>query len=211
VYRSDQVDGERTRLPGDLIAGKGTGAGAQYSLLDVITEPGTYYYWLEDYDYSLNTKLHGPAVARLTLEPVVLEVGAAGIHRASAGIVKINGRPVPVISTEDGVIYYLPDATAEVTLSAGQPEAMEDVDASPIAAEALQLVEAENGTARFTTEEGVVVYLVFGFEAPPIIVLDISDPWAPKAVSGAILEGDDEDGVYLSYPGGADLIAEAVE
>lgn len=211
VYRSDQIDGERTRLPGDLIAGKGTGAGAQYSLLDVITEPGTYYYWLEDYDYSLNTKLHGPAVARLTLEPVVLEVGSAGIYRASAGIVKINGQPVPVISTEDGVIYYLPDATAEVTLSAGQPEVMEGVDASPIAAEALQLVEAENGTARFTTEEGVVVYLVFGFEAPPIIVLDISDPWAPKAVSGAILEGDDEAGVYLSYPEGADLIAEAVE
>ena len=109
-----------------------------------ISSPNCAY---EDYDYSLNTKLHGPAVARLTLEPVVLEVGAAGIHRASAGIVKINGQPVPVISTEDGVIYYLPDATAEVTLSAGQPEAMEDVDASPVTAEALQLVEAENGTA----------------------------------------------------------------
>lgn len=210
IYRSQTINGLRTRMNSDLISGQGTGVGARYGLLDAVTETGTYFYWLEDVDYDEQSKLHGPVTATIAATPQVLDAGRVGIHRAPAGIVKIDGQAVPVILTDDGVLFYLADATAEVTLSEGAPDVMSLVDASPDGGEALQLIIAENGLARFTTETGFTVYLVIGFEAAPI-VLDVSDPLAPIQVNGAVLERAEETGVYLSYPAAAELNAEVVK
>ena len=64
LYRATSPDGPWTQVNGALIAAQGSPAsGVAYSLVDQGLAPGTYYYTLEDVDYSGATALHGPISA----------------------------------------------------------------------------------------------------------------------------------------------------
>jgi len=71
VYRSTTRAGPRVQATAPLIAAQGDGVtGASYSVTD---SPGygTFYYWLEDVDYSGQSSLHGPVVVNV-LSPIRL-------------------------------------------------------------------------------------------------------------------------------------------
>jgi protocatechuate 3,4-dioxygenase beta subunit len=63
LYRAGSLDGQQTRLNGDLIAGQAPGCpvGAAYTFVDALVQPGgTYYYWLQMLDVQGDTDLYGP-------------------------------------------------------------------------------------------------------------------------------------------------------
>jgi hypothetical protein len=67
LYRSSDTSKGRVKINGGIIAAKGEAvSGASYSFID---EPGygTYYYWLEDVEFTGKTTLHGPV--KVTLAP----------------------------------------------------------------------------------------------------------------------------------------------
>jgi hypothetical protein len=65
VYRSSTADAPQVKIAGNLIAAEGSGvSGASYGITDT-PRYGTYYYWLEDVDYSGQSSLHGPVVVNL--------------------------------------------------------------------------------------------------------------------------------------------------
>jgi hypothetical protein len=73
LYRATSLEGEKTRLNGNLIPSKvppGSTLGAVYGWLDRQIVGGTvYYYWLEDVDIYGRATLHGPVkVKALTLK-----------------------------------------------------------------------------------------------------------------------------------------------
>jgi hypothetical protein len=64
LYRAIAPDGPYAQINDTLIAAQGSPAsGVAYSLVDQGLAPGTYYYTLEDVDYSGATALHGPISA----------------------------------------------------------------------------------------------------------------------------------------------------
>ena len=64
LYRATAEDGPYAKVNDALIAAQGDPvSGASYSFTDEGLSTGTYYYKLEDVDYSGITTLHGPASA----------------------------------------------------------------------------------------------------------------------------------------------------
>jgi hypothetical protein len=60
LYRATSLSGQRVKVNGLLIAAKGNEAsGSSYSTLDV-PGYGSFYYWLEDLDYTGLSTLHSP-------------------------------------------------------------------------------------------------------------------------------------------------------
>jgi len=60
LYRAASVDGPRTKINPYLLVASGEGAsGASYKYLDA-PGYGTYFYWLEDVEFTGATALHGP-------------------------------------------------------------------------------------------------------------------------------------------------------
>jgi hypothetical protein len=63
LYRSTSLTGQRVKVNAALLAAKGNEvSGASYGHMDVPGN-GTFYYWLEDVDYTGHSTLHGPVVA----------------------------------------------------------------------------------------------------------------------------------------------------
>ena len=74
LWRSEAQDGEYLRITEDLIpADGGPTWGAEYEYEDFDAEPGfTYYYKLEDIDYSGTSTFHGPVSATVSDEAILL-------------------------------------------------------------------------------------------------------------------------------------------
>lgn len=67
LYRSRSADGDLQQISPNLIAAQGDGVtGASYAATDV-PGYGTFYYWLEDVDFSGKRSLHGPVKVEVTL------------------------------------------------------------------------------------------------------------------------------------------------
>jgi len=65
VYRSTTANGSQVQVNANLIAAKGNEVnGASYRVTDT-PGYGTFYYWLEDVDYSGQSALHGPVVVKV--------------------------------------------------------------------------------------------------------------------------------------------------
>lgn len=65
LFRSTTEGGTRVQVTPNLIAAQGNGVtGASYSVADYPGN-GTFYYWLEDVDYSGQSSLHGPSVVKV--------------------------------------------------------------------------------------------------------------------------------------------------
>lgn len=66
LYRATSLDGPRTKVNPYLVVASGEGAsGASYKYLDA-PGYGSFFYWLEDVDYSGMTTLHGPVMVVLS-------------------------------------------------------------------------------------------------------------------------------------------------
>lgn len=67
LYRSSTASEARARVNGSIIAAKGEAvSGATYSFLDAPSY-GTFYYWLEDVEFTGKATLHGPV--KVTVAP----------------------------------------------------------------------------------------------------------------------------------------------
>jgi hypothetical protein len=76
LYRSTSPNGERTRLNGEMIPSQVPGGGgAMYEWADTtVSEPTTYYYWLETVDVAGATEMHGPVSATFPATPTAVTV-----------------------------------------------------------------------------------------------------------------------------------------
>lgn len=67
IWRSEEVDGEYTKINANLIPAQGSGS--QYIFTDdTVTTGNTYYYKVEDIDLNGTSTFHGPAVSSVTSE-----------------------------------------------------------------------------------------------------------------------------------------------
>lgn len=67
IYRSETIEGRRTRVNPRLIISRGAAGGADYRLWDSDAVAGaTYYYWLEEIEADYDKAEYGPAVVETT-------------------------------------------------------------------------------------------------------------------------------------------------
>jgi len=105
LYRSTSLDGERTLVNTELIAGTGTSDGTSYSFLDAAAPDGPVFYWLEDVSTTFESELYGQ-VAIVGVQPddetAGLTIGPeAGVYRVSYETLKAAGLPVDLMNPGD--------------------------------------------------------------------------------------------------------------
>ncbi|MFK7804022.1 MAG: hypothetical protein AB8G95_20475 [Anaerolineae bacterium] len=82
IYRSDTLDGEYQQVNEQLLPGSAeAAAGASYTWIDKSAEPGrSYFYQLEDVEYSNNRTQHAPFEHRATgITPTKLVISISGL------------------------------------------------------------------------------------------------------------------------------------
>ncbi|HMP71902.1 MAG TPA: SdrD B-like domain-containing protein [Kiritimatiellia bacterium] len=118
LYRAGDVNGSPVRITQGLIDGMGTGEGQAYAWLDKDVESGqTYYYWLDDIEFDMTTKRHGPVRVSLAA--------------ARAGV-------IASLNVKESGLYVLPARTlanAGIELTAVSPSRLQVlVGDEPVAA-----------------------------------------------------------------------------
>lgn len=85
LYRSTSPHGERTRLNNEMIPSQVPGGGgAFYQWADTtVSDPATYYYWLETVDTSGATEMHGPVSATFPATPTAVSVSSFNVGDAT--------------------------------------------------------------------------------------------------------------------------------
>jgi uncharacterized repeat protein (TIGR01451 family)/fimbrial isopeptide formation D2 family protein len=115
IYRGTTPDGLRSRVNASLVPGRGTGEGGTYRLMDPELLPdGTYYYWLEDVEYDMSTREHGPVRIVIGNETVPDTLGTAFVQLH--GLIMIT----PQTLLQSGLHPASVDATALRVLVDGQ-------------------------------------------------------------------------------------------
>ena len=217
VYRSATEAGERTQVNPQLILGAGSSAGRPYDLFDATAVPGaTYYYWLEDLDWSFQSTVHGPAIVGQRAAATVigtLATDLAGIYAVSVEDVdrtgfRVDGAEVASAALDGLVLFYLPAAGAEVEiLDRVEPLRMTVLPSAPVDEGNVSVAELNaDGTLSLVTAANGETLLVTGFVGVPV-VLDVTDPMNPVLIEGAILPGETESATYFTIGGDRDLEA----
>lgn len=65
LYRADSDSSPQVRVNDQLLAARGQGMGASYAYEDGSLDQGSYFYWLEDVDFTGMRTLHGPVQVRV--------------------------------------------------------------------------------------------------------------------------------------------------
>jgi uncharacterized repeat protein (TIGR01451 family) len=212
VYRSERLNGARTKVNASLVEGQGTGSGSTYTMTDFNVAPGKWFYWLEDVDYDGTLTIHGPVIvtvpearttdadAFLLEEPGVYSLAPVG--DGSRSQVEVDGIAVASALVDGRLLFYVGEgASSARVVDRADPLRMEEVDVAPQGGELAVVEVEETGSVVFSTVEGVESYLVIGFDGDAAVLLDITDPALPRLLVnfGRLSTGGDS-AAYLSPP-----------
>lgn len=228
VYRCATADGTPIRVNASLILGQGSSFGGTYEYVDAGDSGTTWYYWIEDIDWNMLTTRHGPAVVdgAVVLAEVHIDDDMSGICRvtgkalAAAGVevpaerlsIAVDGREVAALATiehgplaeEDEVLFHLPAGATSIRIrSLSDPLRMERAAAPPVFADSEIWMgsASDEGVATMPIESNLTRHMVIGFRDSPVYLFDVSEPHRPRVLTEfAVLEVDDELGIYFSYP-----------
>ena len=149
VYRSERINGVRTRVNDRMIGALNVSSGGDYSMVDTSATAGRCYYWLEDVDYTLGATLHGPVV--LNVENATQIVAAVAVTQtgivkvtdatlAAAGLVDydqitilIDGIEVPALVADsvDHILFFVPEGAEKIEFGlSASPKRMDVLDLS---------------------------------------------------------------------------------
>jgi len=214
LYRSAGIDGARVQI-GSLIVAQNSLNGANYTQNDSSAlADGTYYYWLNEIDLSAKSTEYGPAAVTIgapkALKNLVAEV--PGIIKLDEDYsqfkaAQVNGEDVATLALADGLVIFVAEAGAEVTiLENADALRMTVADALP-ADEAPTHIVATEGVLNFTASADIQSYFLKGFASEPI-VLNVDDVRKPVVLSGQPYELEDGSaGVHVKSPGNVNVEA----
>jgi len=166
-----------------------------------------------DFPVTLNpTSIDGVEIQAVVTEAGVQITWSASVETDVLGYqVKRNGIAVGGLTLANGGTYTVEDAGAiggsyvlEVVnndlSSTTEAEVLPTLDATP-EGEPTATVLAEDGVAEFTTEAGILSYLVFEFEQAPVI----TDLTNQRILTGHAVENEGKFGVYFSAEPGMNI------
>ena len=185
--------------------------GATYEFLAQGSTEGIY--WLREIDVSLVATDYGPALIEKSDEEneesiATFDLKESGIYlyvgeNASEGGVELNGVALRTHLAQDGVVFYAPEGGEVELVNQAQPERMLLVDAAPVAGAKVMMLVSENGKAEITLEEDTNL-LVDGLSVEAV-VLDVTKPMEPVALSITAPQAVDSSALYLHGHGGSTI------
>jgi len=150
LYRASSPDGVRVQINTDLVPGRGTGLGGDYSYDDPDQlSDGNYYYWLEDVEYDSSTREHGPLRVEIGNVQSYTALGSAsvsqdGLVMLSAGTFDRSGISIATLDPAKVRVYADGEEVATFVSSYGSMFAEYDF--------ILAYVESSDGDAPVTID-----------------------------------------------------------
>jgi len=216
IYRSESMEGEAVQVNQSLIFTKNGTAGNAYEVL-LPTEAGASYYWLQEIENSLRSLNYGPAIpsdqAVLLSQFNLEESGIYALTHSDTRFteISVNGSIAQSLVIRGTLYFYVPEAGARVNLvETAAPSRMDVLVTMPNSADTPAELTAENNQLQAETRADHSSYFLNGFDKEPL-VLDVTSPMAPIAVSGIIYEtSPGEFGLLIGTPGDAKIEANGI-